>query len=488
MGAAADNTVIVWQPQPGPQTALLTCPVFEVFYGGARGGGKTQGMLGDFASHAGEFGAEANGLMIRRTRVELADTIEKSKAIYGPIGAKFHEQDKYWRFPDGAKLTFAYLERDADAEAYQGHGYTRIYVEEIGNFPDPKPIRKLFAALRSGGGVPVGFRATGNPGGAGHQWVKGRYIDPAPKGYQIIRDEETGLERVFIPAKVSDNQILMENDPGYVNRLKSSGSASLVKAWLDGDWDVVEGAFFDGWMSTAHVIRPLALPQSWTRFRALDWGFAKPFSVGWYAISDGELPQFPKGAIIKYREWYGKKEPNVGIRLDAEDLGRGVLEREKDDPPAHNGGRRLGVADPSIFAEDGGPSIAERMSNVGCAWYPADNKRIPGWDQVRSRLQGEDDIGTGNRPMLYFFETCIDSIRTIPALQHDETKAEDLDTDGEDHAADETRYACMSRPYVRAGQPAPQPKYITIGGKTTVTMNDAWKERDRQRAVGAGRI
>jgi hypothetical protein len=269
---------------------------------------------------------------------------------------------------------------------------------------------------------------------------------------------------VFIPAKVSDNQILMENDPGYVSRLKASGSASLVKAWLDGDWDVVEGAFFDTWNSSLHVIRPVELPRSWTRFRAMDWGYAKPFSVGWYAISDGELPQFPKGAIVKYREWYGKREPNVGIRLDAEDLGRGVIEREKDDPPASNGGRRLGVADPSIFAEDGGPSIAERMSNVGCAWYPADNKRIPGWDQVRARLGGEDDMGTGERPMLYFFSTCRDSIRTIPALQHDDTKAEDVDTDGEDHAADETRYACMSRPYVR--QPAQQPSTSPLAATT----------------------
>jgi len=486
--ARAHTTVIVWQPQPGPQTALLTCPVFEVFYGGARGGGKTQGMLGDFASHAGEYGADASGLMIRRTRVELADTIEKSKAIYGPIGARFHEQGTYWRFPDGAKLSFAYLERDADAQAYQGHGYTRVYVEEIGNFPDPAPIKKLMATLRSGKGVQVGFRATGNPGGPGHQWVKARYIDPAPHGYKIIRDEESGLERVFIPAKVSDNAILMQNDPGYVDRLKASGSAALVKAWLDGDWDVIEGAFFDTWDSAKHIIRPIPLPDTWTRFRAMDWGYAKPFSVGWYAVSDGELTQFPKGAIIKYREWYGKTSPNVGLRLDAEDLAKGVLEREKDDPEPPKHAKRIGYADPAIFAEDGGPSIAERMAAVGCMWVPADNKRIPGWDQMRARLGGEDDMGTGTRPMLYFFSTCLDSIRTIPALQHDETKAEDVDTDGEDHAGDETRYACMSRPYIRPGMPKPKPKFITVGGVTTVTMEDLWKEKDRQKSRGAERI
>ena len=476
--AAANSTVIVWQPQPGPQTSLLTCPVFEVFYGGARGGGKTQGMLGDFAAHAGEFGDQANGLMVRRTLVELEDTIEKSKAIYGPIGAKYHEQGKYWRFPDGAKLTFAYLERDADAQGYQGHGYTRVYVEEIGNFPDPAPIKKLMATLRSGTGVPVGFRATGNPGGPGHQWVKARYIDPAPTGYKIVRDEETGLERVFIPAKVSDNLILMENDPGYVSRLKASGSPALVKAWLEGDWSVVEGAYFPEFSTARHVVRPHAIPDTWLRFRCADWGSAAPFAVYWVAVA-GDSDPYPRGALVVYREWYGCSEPNVGLKLDAQEWARQGQVKDGADKITY------GVIDPSAFKEDGGPSIAERAMVAGWTpWQRADNQRVPGWDQVRARLVGDGD----GRPMLYIFDTCPHLIRTLPALQHDEHRPEDVDTESEDHAGDAIRYGCMSRPYVKH---VPKPKVVpsvVIGGKSTMTLDEAWKRSDRRRGNTGGRI
>ncbi len=289
---------IVWEPQSGPQTELIRCPVEEVFFGGARGGGKTDGVLGDFAEHAGTYGQHAIGLMIRRTRTELVETIERSRAIYTPLGWQFHEQDKQWRAPNGARLRFAYLERDADAMAYQGHSYTRIYVEEIGNFPSAAPILKLMAALRSGAGVPVGFRATGNPGGPGHQWVKARYVDPHPFGYRVISDPLTGRQRVFIPSKVQDNQYLGED---YVARLRASGSKELVRAWLEGDWSVIEGAFFDCWDTGKHVIAPFAIPGDWLRSRSIDWGSAAPFSVGWWAVvgddyaggalSDGAAPE-----------------------------------------------------------------------------------------------------------------------------------------------------------------------------------------------------
>ena len=144
----ADDALTAWQAQHGPQTALISCPVFEIFFGGARGGGKTDGVLGDFLEHADTYGENAIGLMIRRERTQLIETIERSKQIYGPLGWTFHEQDKMWRAPDGARLRFAYLETDADAEVYQGHSYTRVYVEEIGNFPSDKPILKLMATLR----------------------------------------------------------------------------------------------------------------------------------------------------------------------------------------------------------------------------------------------------------------------------------------------------------------------------------------------------
>lgn len=458
---ASDDPVTIWAAQEGPQTALISCPIFEIFFGGARGGGKTDGVLGDFLEHADAYGEHAIGLMLRRQRTELIETIERSRAIYTPLGWVYHEQEKMWRAPNGARLRFAYLERDADAEAYQGHSYTRLYIEEIGNFPSERPILKLMATLRSGAGVPVGFRATGNPGGPGHQWVRARYIDPAPMGWKVIRDPLTGLERVYIPSRVSDNAYLGD---GYVSQLKASGSVELVKAWLEGDWSVIEGAFFDCWSTEKHVVRPFAIPADWMRFRSMDWGSAKPFSVGWWAVAGDNFPVgdpgagrdsmalIPRGAIIRYREWYGSTgKPNTGLKLTAEQVALGIRDREKGEEIAY------GVLDPAAFAVDGGPSIAERMaaSTNGAVWFKrADNRRVGilgalgGWDQMRRRLQGDGD----GRPMLYTFSTCKDFIRTVPALQHDPDRPEDVDTDGEDHAGDEARYACMSRPWIEDKQ------------------------------------
>lgn len=472
--ARADDTSVIWSAQSGPQRALISCPVFEVFFGGARGGGKTDGVLGDFIRHASLYGKDAIGLMIRRQRTELIETIERSRAIYSPLGWQYHEQDKMWRAPDGARLRFAYLERDSDAEAYQGHSYTRLYVEEIGNFPSERPILKLMATLRSGAGVPVGFRATGNPGGPGHQWVKSRYIDPAPFGFRIIKDTLSGLERVYIPSRVSDNKYLGES---YVQQLKASGSAQLVRAWLEGDWSVIDGAFFDCWSQEKHVVRPFEVPRDWLRFRSADWGSAKPFSIGWWAVvgddheHDGGV--LPRGALLRYREWYGRNGPNEGLKFTAEEVASGILARTPQ-------GEKItyGVLDPAAFAVDGGPSIAERMGKVGVHFGRADNKRVAqkgalgGWDQMRARMKGIDGV-----PMLYVFSTCTDFIRTVPALQHDPDKPEDLDTDGEDHAADEARYACMSRPWIPNSKPREVSQPVLIANpdgsvRSTLTFNE----------------
>ncbi len=219
-------------------------PIAEIMYGGARGGGKTDGMIGKNAIKAGLYGGHQKGIFFRRELPQLEAAIDRCKEIYLPLGWAWAEQKKIFTAPNGATLRFRPLERDADAEKYQGHDYTDLYFEEITNYPDPRPINRLRATLRSAHGVPCQFHASGNPGGPGHHWVKERWIDPNPEGFEIITDE-LGLERIFIPAKVSDNPALVNSDPNYVQRLKQVGSEALVRAWLEGDWNIVEGAFFD---------------------------------------------------------------------------------------------------------------------------------------------------------------------------------------------------------------------------------------------------
>ena len=484
----ANTTTTIWEPQPGPQTWLLTCPVFEILFGGARGGGKSDGILGEFASHADEFGEDAIGLCIRRERTQLTELIERAKVIYTPLGAKFHEQDKMFRFPNGARLKFAYLENDSDALSYQGHSYSRVYVEEMGTFANPDPIFKLLATLRSGNPkVLPKFIATANPGGPGHLWIKKRYIDAAPLGMKIIKSiwknpftgEEIEKERVFIPSRITDNKYV--NNAQYIGNLYLSGNEELVKAWLLGDWNVTLGAYFHEWTTVKHVIKNFKVPKHWTRFMSMDWGSAKPFSVGWWAVVPDEfdahidIPYYdlsnkrirlPKGSIVRYREWYGSQANltfdvassasenlyNKGLKYTAEEVAAGICLRERDEPINDMGRPKLSyrVLDPAAFREDGGPSIAETMGKkpYHLSFIHADNKRtaragaMGGWDQVRARLKGD-----GIEPMMYFMDNCIDAIRTLPALQHDPKNMEDVDSSGEDHAPDEIRYACMSRPY-----------------------------------------
>lgn len=432
--------------------------MFEVVYGGARGGGKTDASLGEFAIHAQQYGINAVGLFLRRTLIALGPTIERAKAIYRPLGVVWQEQKSRFVWPNGAILYFRYLERDADADNYQGSAYTRVYVEELTQFPDPAPLDKLKATLRSAAGVPTGFRATCNPGGAGHTWVKARYIDAGP--YKIVKEvfenpftkEPIESSRVFIPARLTDNPRLLNNDPRYVANLFKAGSAALVKAWLEGDWDVVEGAFFDCWQSSKHVVDPFTIPASWTRFRSFDWGSAAPFSVGWFAIAGEDYGRIPRGAIIHYKEWYGASGPGKGLKLTTEQVAAGIKERDAGDKLTYS------VADPAIFAEDGGPSRAEVFAMHGVHFKRADNKRISGagavggWDEMRQRMIGKNGV-----PMFYVFPTCREFIRTVPNLPHDPHRVEDLDSDSEDHAADMARYACMSRPWVPALD-KPKPK------------------------------
>jgi len=452
--------LIVWRPQQGPQKALVDCPFSEILFGGARGGGKTDGVLGKFALKERRYGRGFNAVFFRQEMPQADDLIERAKEIYLPCGADWKEQSKTFQMPQGGRVRFRPLESTADAGKYQGQNLSDVAIEEAGNYPDPRPIDMMFGALRSKTGVPIQMIATANPGGAGQHWIKHRYIDPAPLGMQpITRTLPNGVQShkyVYIPSRVSDNRILLSHDPSYADRLNLVGSPELVRAWLEGDWNVIAGAFFPEFDGFRHVVQPHEIPEHWLRFRAMDWGSARPFSVGWYAVSDGDDPRYPRGALIRYREWYGSTgEPNKGLRMTADEVALGIKAREEGDRITYS------VIDPAAYAENGGPSIAERMSVHGVHFGPADNKRVGtlgamgGWDQVRARLKGDDD----GRPMVYIFATGVHLIRTLPALQHDDKRPEDVDSDGEDHAPDEFRYALMSRPYVKDAPEKPGPRW-----------------------------
>jgi hypothetical protein len=450
---------VIWQPQPGTQDLLLECPMPENFFGGARGGGKTDGVLGKWLVKGAQFRADFNAVMFRRTTVSSADAIERSKQIYGALGGRFNETKHSWRMPHGGRVGFGYLDSVEDAMEYQGRNLTDAWIEEAGQYLSPDPILRLFGVLRSSAGVPTQLVLTGNPGGPGQGWIRERYaMVPFPRlGHVLTRSLPDGSRHkvAVIPSRLADNQLLMHADPTYAQRLMMVGNAKLVSAWLDGDWNAIEGAFFDEWDEKRHVVKPFAVPAGWLRFRAMDWGSASPFSVGWWAVcgddyrcEDGRL--IPRGALVRYREWYGASQPGSGLKLSAEEVGRGIKQREQGEAIAY------GVLDPSAFAESGGPSIAEMMrridGNSGPRFRPADNSRVgargamSGWMALRSRLKGNAD----GHPMLFVFSTSTALIRTLPLLQHDPARPEDLDTQMEDHAADEARYACLSRPYVPA--------------------------------------
>jgi len=469
----------IWEPQPGPQSLAIGAQfVTELMFGGARGGGKSDFLLGDFLQdvHLGEVW---QGIIFRRSYPELEELIKRAKEIYTPLGAIYKIAEKTFLFPSGATLKMRHVETESDCDKYQGHQYTWIGWDELTNWPDLKSYKKLKACLRSAAGVPFKrIRSSANPGGVGHHAVKAYFVDPAPLGMELITNtDEDGYitTRMFIPSKVYDNKILLNNDPGYIARLREIGSPELVRAWLNGDWSVITGSYFPEFSADKHVIAPFAIPKYWTKFRAMDWGSATPYCVLWFAVcTEGYQcdngPYIPSGALIVYREHYGwNGTPNVGVRWPASRVAQKIKAAEADDRVVY------GVLDPSAFSNQSGPSHAERMAGEGVVFRKADNNRIGGWDLVRDRLCGIDgdpdkDYGVGT-PMVYFFATCTHTIRTLPAMQHDIDDPEDCDTDGEDHAPDTLRYGVMSRPWKRPKPVAPHEKIKLI---QDATLDELW--------------
>lgn len=367
------------------------------------------------------------------------------------------------RFWNGAKIYLCHCKDEKDIYKYQGAEIHVLLIDELTHFTEAM-YRFLRNRVRMVGIVlPPQYAQQfprilcgANPGNIGHLWVKTTFVTSGqPMDLRQMPPEEGGMLRQYIPARLEDNPSMSQDDPGYEMRLQGLGSASLVKAMRWGDWDVIEGAFFDCWDARRHVVKPFRIPENWLRFRSGDWGSSHPFSFGWWSVVSDPVKTkegilLPRGCLVRYREWYGMQpgKPNIGLKLFAEKVGAGLWEREQSDPRLS-----YGVLDPAAFSQDGGPSIADRITDGSknkIYFDPADNKRVPrrgamgGWDQMRARFVGNAD----GSPMIVCFSTCVDSIRTIPALQHDKADPEDLDSDMEDHAADDWRYGAMSRPWI----------------------------------------
>jgi hypothetical protein len=404
-----------------------------MLYGGAAGGGKTDFLIIDFLGLLPRWGRDWQGIVFRRTFSELEEMIKRARELYTPIGGEWISGHKLFMFPNGASVRFSYLERDNDVTRYQGHQYTWIAFDELGNYKTDYPWRYMISRLRSPAGAPCYIRGTANPGGVGHAWIRARFIDGFTPG-KIYRMNESGVEitRCYIPSTLDDNQILMKNDPGYVQRLGLL-PAHLIRALRFGDWDVFAGQVFDEWRRETHVVKPFSLdPGSWKRFYALDWGFAKPFSMGKWAVN-------AEGRMVRYGEWYGcaKDEMDTGLRMGAEEVAGKCWAM------AVQEGVSEMVADPAIWSkQDAGPCVADKFKAAGFRMIQADHDRLNGLAMMHQRMitTGED-----GRPMLLVFDHCHAFIRTIPALTPDEHHPEDVDSSLEDHVYDEARYAIMSR-------------------------------------------
>ena len=424
---------VIFKPNRGPQTNFLAASEREVFYGGARGGGKSYAMLIDPLRYCHKENHRA--LLIRRTMPELRDLINHSQRLYSRAfpGAKWREQEKEWRFPSGAKIEFGYAENMTDALRYQGQSYTWIGIDELPQYPSPDIYNFLRSSLRSvDPEIPVFMRSTGNPGNIGSQWVREMFVNPAEpnKTFNLEISTPTGTKRItrrFIPAKLQDNPYLMQTDDYYA--MLASLPEIQRKQFLDGDWDAFEDSAFPEFNKNTHVVDPFEIPKGWQRFRSADWGYSSPACVLWFAID------YDNNLWI-YRELYTKK-------ITADVFARKVLELEKGEYI------RYGVLDASTWAKRGdiGPSIAETMVQQGCRWRPSDRtpkSRISGKLEIHKRLKPSEN--EKKEPGLRIFSSCRNLIRTLPILPLDESNPEDINTDVEDHAYDALRYGCMSRP------------------------------------------
>lgn len=394
-------------------------------------------------------------LILRKTFPELRELIDKSLLYYKQAfpGAKYNASAHTWTFPSGARVIFGSMQHTQDRQKYQGQAFDFCGFDELCHFAFEEYMYLFSRNRPNGPGTRVYIRATANPGGIGHGWVKERFVTPAPPMTPIAEDvtwtDPDGREhkrtqhRIFVPATVWDNDALMSNDPQYVARLAAMPEAEK-RALLYGDWDSFSGQVFVEWKNDpghyidrqwTHVIEPFKIPDDWAIWCGLDWGYSRPFAVGWFAVDRNRR-------LYHIRELYGcTGTPNTGVKWEPTEVAKKIRAIEEDDPNLR-GRTILRVGDPAIWGSDGTESIGALFERQRVYFERGDNARIDGKMQVHHRLAFDED----GVPMLYVFKGCKHFIRTFPNLVYDETDVEDVDTDGEDHAYDMLRYVCMRNP------------------------------------------
>ena len=436
---------VLFKPNEGPQTDFLASSEREVLYGGAAGGGKSFAMLAD--PLRGINNPNFSGLLVRHTTEELRELIQKSQELYPKAipGIKWSERKSQWVSPKGGRLWMSYLDRDLDVMRYQGQAFNWIGFDELTQWSTPFAWDYMRSRLRSTDpSLGLYMRATTNPGGAGHQWVKKTFVDPSPantpfwatelesgnvitfpKGHS--REGQPLFRRRFIPANLFDNPYLAES--GDYEAMLLSLPEHQRRQLLDGDWDVAEGAAFPEFNRQIHVVEPYKIPASWTKFRACDYGYGSYSAVVWIAITPAEQ-------LVIYRELQVSK-------VLAVDLADRILQLEADD-----GRIQYGVLDSSLWHKRGdtGPSLAEQMIVRGCRWRPSDRSkgsRVAGKNEIHRRLQVDEFT---QEPRMVVFNNCTNLISQLPSLPLDKKNPEDVDTNAMDHMYDALRYGIMTRP------------------------------------------
>lgn len=442
---------IIWKPQ-AKQLEFMKRKEYECLYGGAAGGGKSDALLIE-ALRQVEI-PNYRAIIFRRTYPQLEALISRSLELYPKAfpKAKYNSSEKRWLFESGAKIFFGYMQHEQDKYNYQGKPYDFIAFDELTHFTYSQYMYLMSRNRPTGPNTRVYIRATANPGGIGHAWVKERFITPAPPltpietTYNIQTPDKKIIqikkERVFVPATVFDNKALLENDPEYLATLSSLPEAEK-NALLLGSWDGFDGQVFSEWQNDSahyedgkwsHVIEPFEIPYNWKILRVFDFGYSRPFAVLWLAFNE-------EGKCYVIKEYYGfNGTANQGIRLEPSAIAQNIREIE-DTSPELKGRDISGVADPSIWDKSRGESIARVMEKhpYYIHFKPGKNDRLSGLMQFHYRMHFDEN----GECLFQVFSTCKQTIRTLPALVYDEKKVEDINTEGEDHIYDAIRYGLM---------------------------------------------